>query len=362
MKKVGKKLDKKEALLRERRKDEHVTLALKNYERTEYVFRDLQILGTSLPRLDVKDVSLQTQFAGHTFDVPFYINAMTGGSAHTKNINQDLAEIAREVGLAMAVGSQSAALSNPDLIPTYEIVRKTHPNGILFANVSPEISVDQAKFAIDMLEANILQIHINPAQELVMREGDRNFAHWAEAIKKYTEQINIPIIVKEVGFGMRFETVQLLKDLGVQTVDLGGRGGTNFAEIENDRRRDQGYNFMQEWGLTTAESLLDAKRQVLSGTEFIASGGIKTPLDMMKCFILGAKAAGIAGLVLHSLKKEGKEATIQKLTLFKENLQALFVLVDAKNMQEVSNTPLIVKGDLQNFCVARGIDFQKLAK
>lgn len=362
MKRVGKRLDKKEALLRERRKDEHVTLALKNYTETEDAFSDLQILGSSLPRFDVDAVSLETQFANHHFDFPFYINAMTGGSQHTKKINQDLAEIAREVGIAMAVGSQSAAISNADLISTYQIVRQMHPKGILFANVSPEISILDAKRAIDMLEANILQIHINPAQELVMKEGDRHFSHWMETIKAYTEQIDIPIIVKEVGFGMRFETVKLLQDLGVKTVDLGGRGGTNFAKIENDRRRDNGFAFLEKWGLKTAESLLDMHRSPFKNMEFIASGGIRNPLDMMKSYILGAKSVGIAGLVLHSLRNEGKNATIETLNRYKENLKALFVLTDTLRLEDAPNVPLVVKGELQEFCLARNIDFKQLAK
>nr|WP_241433576.1 type 2 isopentenyl-diphosphate Delta-isomerase [Listeria floridensis] len=234
-------MGKKEDLLRERRKDEHVTLAYKSYEETGTAFDEIRLLGTSLPKIGVSDVSLATQFAGLTMKLPFYINAMTGGSAHTAGINRDLAEIAREVGIAMAVGSQSAAIQNPLLEDSYRIARKVNPDGYLFANVSPEVPVDAAKRAIEMLRADALQIHINPAQELIMPEGDREFGHWIETIKRYTEEIRIPIIVKEVGFGMRRETVARLASLGVKTVDLGGRGGTNFAKIENDRRRDHGF-------------------------------------------------------------------------------------------------------------------------
>ncbi|MGJ8729159.1 type 2 isopentenyl-diphosphate Delta-isomerase [Listeria aquatica] len=354
-------MDNKEDLLRERRKDEHVTLAYNSYKKQGTSFNDLKILGTSLPTIGVRDVDLTTSFAGLYFKWPFYINAMTGGSAHTKKINQELAEIARETEIAMAVGSQSAALKNQELEATFRVAREVNPSGKLFANVSPEVPVEKAKRAIEMLEADLLQIHINPAQELVMKEGDREFGHWIESLKRYVEEVDIPIVVKEVGFGMRKETVARLRELGIQTVDLGGKGGTNFAQIENDRRRDHAFDFLTDWGLTTAESLLDLQNEKSMDVEILASGGIKSALDMVKAYRLGARSAGMAGKILYRLKKEGKEAAVSEIEQLKESLVSLFVLLDSKNLSEVKQVPLIVSGELKDFCEARLIDYKVLA-
>ncbi|EAC3108191.1 type 2 isopentenyl-diphosphate Delta-isomerase [Listeria monocytogenes] len=355
-------MQKNDDLLRERRKDEHVALGVKQNEQlAPSSLEDIQLIGTSIPRYNVKDIDLTTTIVGTNVPFPFYINAMTGGSRHTKKINAELAEIAREVAIPMAVGSQSAALKNSSLIDTYKIVREINPNGMILANISPEVALQEGLRAIEMLEADALQIHINPAQELVMQEGDRSFSHWLTRIEKYVKLSPVPVVVKEVGFGMTRETVATLASVGVQSVDLAGKGGTNFAQIENDRRRDQAYDFLLDWGISTGQALIDMQHQDAPKIAYLASGGIRNPLDIVKALALGADSVGMAGQIIYSLKKEGVTKTIEKLELWKEQLRGLFVLADAKNISELKTTPLIISGELAKWGTLREIDLVKLA-
>ncbi|EAD8729766.1 type 2 isopentenyl-diphosphate Delta-isomerase [Listeria monocytogenes] len=355
-------MQKNDDLLRERRKDEHVALGVKQNEQlAPSSLEDIQLIGTSIPRYNVKDIDLITTIVGTNVPFPLYINAMTGGSRHTKKINAELAEIAREVAIPMAVGSQSAALKNSSLIDTYKIVREINPNGMILANISPEVALQEGLRAIEMLEANALQIHINPAQELVMQEGDRSFSHWLTRIEEYVKLSPVPVVVKEVGFGMTRETVKTLADIGVQTVDLAGKGGTNFAQIENDRRRDQAYDFLLDWGISTGQALIDMQHQDAPKIAYLASGGIRNPLDIVKALALGADSVGMAGQIIYSLKKEGVTKTIEKLELWKEQLRGLFVLANAKNISELKTTPLIISGELAKWGALREIDLVKLA-
>ncbi|EAD3308507.1 type 2 isopentenyl-diphosphate Delta-isomerase [Listeria monocytogenes] len=355
-------MQKNDDLLRERRKDEHVALGVKQNEQlAPSSLEDIQLIGTSIPRYNVKDIDLTTTIVGTNVPFPFYINAMTGGSRHTKKINAELAEIAREVAIPMAVGSQSAALKNSSLIDTYKIVREINPNGMILANISPEVALQEGLRAIEMLEADALQIHINPAQELVMQEGDRSFSHWLTRIEEYVKLSPVPVVVKEVGFGMTRETVATLASVGVQSVDLAGKGGTNFAQIENDRRRDQAYDFLLDWGISTGQALIDMQHQDAPKIAYLASGGIRNSLDIVKALALGADSVGMAGQIIYSLKKEGVTKTIEKLELWKEQLRGLFVLADAKNISELKTTPLIISGELAKWGTLREIDLVKLA-
>ncbi|MBC2150742.1 type 2 isopentenyl-diphosphate Delta-isomerase [Listeria innocua] len=355
-------MQKNDDLLRERRKDEHVALGVKQNENlAPSSLEDIQLIGTSIPRYNVKDIDLTTTFLGATVPFPFYINAMTGGSRHTKRINSELAEIAREVAIPMAVGSQSAALKNSSLIDTYQVVREVNPKGIILANVSPEVDIQDGIRAIEMLEADALQIHINPAQELVMQEGDRSFSHWLSRIEAYVKNSPVPVVVKEVGFGMTRETVKTLAEIGVTTVDLAGKGGTNFAQIENDRRRDQAYNFLLDWGISTGQALIDMQHADAPKIAYLASGGIRNPLDIVKALALGADSVGMAGQIIYSLKKDGVSKTIEKLELWKEQLRGLFVLANAKNIAELKEIPLIVSGELAKWGSLREIDLVQLA-
>lgn len=179
------------------RKNEHVSLSENFYAQGDSSFKDVHFVHHSFPTIDVADVDLRSQLGELEFSLPFFINAMTGGSEWTGKLNQKLAILARETGLAIASGSISAALKNPDLADSYSVIRKENPDGLVFANLGAE----NVKRAIDLIDADAIQIHLNAPQEVVMPEGDREFSNWIENIQEIVDKVEQPLIVKESVLG-----------------------------------------------------------------------------------------------------------------------------------------------------------------
>lgn len=337
------------------RKNEHVSLAEKFYPREQSPFSDIHFIHHSLPGIDVDDVNLATTVAGLSFSCPFFINAMTGGNSWTGRLNETLAIIARECDLAMATGSISAGLKYPETADSYQIVRQTHPDGLIFANLGAGHSVDNAKRAIDLLQADALQIHVNAPQEIVMPEGDRAFNNWLANIQAIVDNLSLPIIVKEVGFGMSRETIRLLDAIGVDAIDISGRGGTNFAQIENYRRKDYKLDQLEDWGQTTPVSLLEAGDIFRKNADIIASGGIRTPLDMTKAIALGANLVGLSGEFLH-LALDDVDQAIVTVQQWKETLTKIYTILGVQTTSDLQQAQVIIQGDTAHWCQTRGID------
>jgi len=346
---------------REKRKDEHVKLALSENLSSKSQFDQISFVHCSLPNIGWKDVNLQVRMPNLVLRSPIYINAMTGGSKRTGEINAELAKIARATGMAMGVGSQHAALRNESLVDTYRIVRRNNPDGIIFANIGADAPLEFAFKAIEMLEANALQIHLNAPQELIMPEGERDFTDWLPQLEKIMKKVDIPVIVKEVGFGMSSNTLHILKELGVQYVDVSGRGGTNFIGIENRRRETQEYDYLRGWGQTTPISLLEAQDFMKDMTIF-ASGGIQNPLDAVKCLSLGAQAVGLASPILRILQKEGLERTIEELSNWHNQIKTICTMLGARTIEELRACPLVITGEVREWCDVRGIDVTAIAR
>lgn len=341
----------------QKRKDEHLHLAEQLYHES-HALSGVRFIHQSLPEISLDEVSLHTSFGVLSFDCPFFINAMTGGSHHSQQINKRLAKIAAQTHLAIASGSLSAAIKNEALIPTFSTLRQHH-SGIVIANIGAEHSVQNAQKAIDVLQADALQIHINTTQELIMPEGGRSF-HWLNNIQKIVQHCSCPVIVKEVGFGMSRETLVQLQSIGVQYVDISGRGGTNFAAIEN-KRQSQPFMELNDWGLSTAESLLD-NQSMQSVMHLCASGGIQSPLDVAKCLSLGAEIVGISGYFLHYLLHHTDEETINEIKRWQQELKLIMTLVGARSPQELTQAPLLLDTSLSHWCQARDIDWRSFAQ
>lgn len=271
------------------RKDEHVRISEELRGIQHNGFDDVRFLHHSFGELACDGVDISTTVTGRSWPVPFYINAMTGGSEMTGKINADLARAAAATGVAMASGSISVALRDPSLAPTFRVVRENAPEAFLFSNVSPGVTPQQACEAVKLLDANALQVHVNPAQELVMPEGDRDFRGWLDRIEEIVEavgEMGVPVVVKEVGFGLSARSISEVAARGVRTVDVSGRGGTNFAAIENQRRSGREYGYLAGWGQSTIECLLEALHRG-AGVAGAASTGV-----------VGSASAGVAGAVL----------------------------------------------------------------
>ncbi|WP_172189652.1 type 2 isopentenyl-diphosphate Delta-isomerase [Lentilactobacillus kribbianus] len=340
----------------EHRKNEHVSLAQKFYSETNDDFSRLRFIPQGIAHTAIDEVDISTQIGSIKLQAPFYIEAMTGGSQQTAQLNERLATIAKETHLAMAVGSQSVALKHPELESSFKIVRESNPNGILFANIGAEHSPEDAKKVVNMIQADALEIHINAVQELIMPEGNRTFA-FIDNIDQIVKQIDVPVIVKEVGFGMSRQMITELQQVGVKLINVGGRGGTDFAQIENFRRPDKDMNYFNDWGLSTVESLLEALPQ-LPTKNIIATGGIKTPASVAKSMALGASAVGVAGFFLNQLfKYNTNEPIIETIQNWKYGLHAILALQNTRSWTELSKQKLLLSPELINYTKQRNIKY-----
>ncbi|AEA00904.1 MULTISPECIES: type 2 isopentenyl-diphosphate Delta-isomerase [Aerococcus] len=339
------------------RKDDHIKLADWQYNQSPTDFDAIRFVHHSLPHIDADQVQLDTQVFGQEFPFPFFINAMTGGSEWTKAINEKFATVARETGLMMATGSVSQAIKNPQTADSFQIVRQTNPQGFIIANVGMNHGLEGAKKALEITDANALAIHLNTPQELAMPEGDRHFQAVKDNIQAIVEGVDRPVMVKEVGFGMSRETIEELLDLGVQTIDVSGQGGTNFIAIENERRSHKDMDYMTQWGQSTAISLLEAqafKNQV----DLIASGGVKTPLHVLISLALGVKAVGMSGQFLHLVLNHGVQETIDWVEEFKNQVRLLMTLTNSQKLSDLEKTDLVIAGSVRDWCLARQIPYQ----
>jgi isopentenyl-diphosphate Delta-isomerase len=347
---------------RAKRKWEHIRYAVENTnQHLSHGLNDITFVHQSLPDLALTHIQLNHFIGELPLSSPIFINAMTGGGGiQTKEINQKLAMVAKELGLAMAVGSQMSALKDPIEKLTYQVVRQENPSGIIFANLGSEASIEQAKQAIDMIEANALQIHLNVVQELTMPEGDRDFKGALKRIEEIVKGVDLPVIVKEVGFGMSKETVESLLSIGVSSVDVGGGGGTNFAYIENKRRNHE-LSFFNNWGIPTAISIIEA-RSVNSTLPLIASGGIKDSIGIAKAIALGADAVGLAGYFLRLILERDVEETLLLTKELLEELRYIMLALGAKNITELQKVPLVISGYTHHWLNERGINTKRYSQ
>lgn len=346
------------------RKDDHVTLATHLYSpASSSDFEQTRFVHHSLSSVDWDDISIATSFGGMDFSSPFFISAMTGGSQATHKINQDLAIVARETGLAIASGSLSIALKDASTMDSFTIMRKENPSGKIFANLGAHHTLENAKRAVDMIQADALQIHLNRPQELIMPEGDRDFSSWQENIESIVAGLDVPVFVKEVGFGMSRETVKELASLGVSVVDVAGNGGTNFAAIENSRRSQISYDYLENWGQSTMISLLEAMSiNECDRPTILASGGIKTPMDMVKSLAMGAQGVGVSGQFLHLIQSKGVEETIAQVKSWQEQLKTILSLLGVSKISDLRKTDMILSSNLQGWANARQIPWKYYAK
>lgn len=340
---------------RSKRKWDHIQHALATGQNSNTGLEDIAFIHQSLPDAFLDQADLGTSIGELSLSSPIFINAMTGGGGErTVQINRDLALAARSTGLAMAVGSQMSALKDPSEAESYRVVRRENPCGIIIGNLGSEATIDQAKAAVDMIEADALQIHLNVVQELTMPEGDRDFRGALKRIEHIVSHSEVPVVVKEVGFGINKETVSMLASAGVTAIDIGGFGGTNFSRIEN-ARRERLLTFFNEWGIPTAVSIAEAV-SLEKDIAVIASGGIQSSHEIAKAIALGAGAAGMAGYFLKVLMKEGLEALIEEINNMHSELKVIMTALGAANITQLQHSPIIITGGTHHWLNERGID------
>jgi len=269
-------------------------------------------------------------------------------------INQKLARVANECGLLFVTGSYSTALKNAG-DDSFEIVKRENPGLKLATNIGIDKDYEAGIKAIEALDPLFLQVHVNLMQELIMVEGSRNFGEWENNLQKFVQNINIPIVLKEVGFGMTEATVKKGIELGIKTFDISGRGGTSFAFIEN-MRRENGLHYLDNWGQTTISCLLNLKKYV-DKVEIIASGGVRNPLDIIKSLVLGAKAVGISKIILELAVKYEVEKVIEILESWKNECRMIMCALNARNIRELRDVNYILYGKTLEFFMQQKEDF-----
>ncbi|HTP03226.1 MAG TPA: type 2 isopentenyl-diphosphate Delta-isomerase [Anaerolineales bacterium] len=313
----------------QQRKADHIQINLEKDVRSALTsgLEHYQFLHEGLPEIDLDDVDTSSSIFGKRLAAPILISSMTGGTDQAGIINRRLAEAAQLMKVAMGVGSQRAALEHPEQAETFQ-VRKYAPDILLFANLGAVqlnhgYGIDECRRAVDMIGADALFLHLNPLQEAVQEGGDTDFGGLASRIAEVCRLLTVPVVVKEVGWGISEHTAKLLRDCGVTAIDVAGAGGTSWSQVEMHRAPNE---FMRRlaatfvgWGIPTAESI-QMVRHAIPGMPIFASGGLTDGLDIAKCIALGASLGGMAGNFLRAAAASAEEA-VELLRLTRRQIE-----------------------------------------
>lgn len=332
--------------IRSLRKKEHVKhFSNGNFEGDNY-FKYIYLEHNSLPEVDFNEIDTRVSFLGKEINFPLMINAMTGGFNDAVKINRNLAKVAKELNIPMAVGSQAIAVNDENYAASFKVVREVLNDGVVLSNINGFSTLDDVKRAINMIEADGIQIHLNPAQEICMPEGDRNFKGVLKNIENIVNKIDKPVIIKEIGFGMSKDVVKRLLEVGVKYVDVGGSGGTNFIKIESERNKEFHFDELFDWGIPTALSLIEARR-LRNDLNIVCSGGIKKADEVVKALCLGANMTGISGPVLKAFLHGEYEGILEYLQNIIYKSKVIMLLLGKQNINELKSVPYRIKGELR---------------
>jgi isopentenyl-diphosphate delta-isomerase len=308
----------------DQRKADHIKINLEQDVRSALTtgLEKFHFVHQALPELNLDETDTGLSLFGKKLGAPILVSSMTGGTAEAQTINLRLAEAAQAAGVAMGVGSQRAAIENPQQAVTFQ-VRTVAPDILLFANLGAVqfnygYGLEHCQRAVEMIGADALVLHLNPLQEAVQAGGDTNWKGLAKKIEEVCKKLDVPVIAKEVGWGMSERTAKMLAECGVAAIDVAGAGGTSWSQVEMHRAPDEFTRQLAAtfvgWGIPTAESIRIVKHAAPGLTVF-ASGGIKDGLDIAKCVALGATLGGMAGNFLKAAAVSSeKAAEMMKLT------------------------------------------------
>ncbi len=297
----------------------------------------------------MKEISTDITFLGKNLRSPLFISSMTGGTPEATQINQNLATAAEHAGIAMGVGSQRAALDDPRQANSFQ-VRKHAPNSLLMANVGAiqlnhGYGLDECRKAVDMIQADALILHLNPVQEALQPEGNTDWKGLRKKIEQVVRQIGVPVIIKEVGWGISGELAAVFAGMGVAAIDVAGAGGTSWSQVEMHRMTDKGQRTIasafRNWGIPTAEAIQQVKAAA-PHIPVLASGGIKDGLDVAKSIGLGASLVGIAGRILKAATVS-EEETIATVDQVNRELVISMFAAGIDSIHSLFQTPKLIK-------------------
>ena len=347
--------------LTETRKLEHIRICLESEVESSIPtgFDDITLVHNAVPELNLDDVDVRTTFLGYELQAPLMVTAITGGHQEALPLNKHIAEAVESLGLAMGVGSQRAAIEDASLTNSFTVTRECAPTAFLVGNIgAPQLSlgwaVEEAQTAIDMINANALAIHFNAAQEAVQPEGEATFAGVLQSLKQLARTLSTPLIAKETGAGLSQSSAKALMAAGVKALDVAGLGGTSWPKVEVERAKPGDVmkatlgRWFTDWGIPTAVATFEVAYYVKKRIPVIASGGIRTGIDIAKAIAIGADLAGVALPVLSPAVIDAQAVQLFLASLI-HGLKAAMFLVGASNLKELAQAPLVITGQTREW-------------
>lgn len=349
----------------EERKRRHLEVSL-NDDTQSLVgtgFADVSLIHRCLPEMNSADIDIRVELFGHHLSAPFIISAITGGTEEAARVNRNLAKAAQELGIGMGVGSQRIALEDPSKEYTFRIARETAPSALIIANLGcPQLTlgygVREAKKCIEMIDANVLAVHMNPLQESIQMGGETRYRGVLEKIGTLTKELSLPVIMKETGSGVASEEAVRLERAGVKGIDVSGVGGTSWSAVEQHIAKEQGDTTQENlgeafrnWGIPTAISVVEVRKS--TNLVVVASGGIRTGIDITKAIALGANSVSIAQPLL-KYAVQSSDSVIDYIRRVLLEFQTTMFLVGAKTLDELKHVPLVITGRTEEWLRLRG--------
>jgi isopentenyl-diphosphate delta-isomerase len=333
------------------RKTDHIFISLRRNVTSQVKtgFADVRFLHRGLPEISLADVDTRCQIWGKTLSLPLLISSMTGGTHRAGKINKRLAIAAQKTGVGLALGSMRIALEIPELAKTFDI-RSVAPDILLLANIgavqlNKGYSLEHCRRLVDMVAADGLILHLNPLHEALQLDGDTDFHLLLRKIELICRGLDVPVIAKEVGWGISAEVARKLVNAGVQAIDVAGAGGTSWSQVEmhrlkrkSDRRVAAAFN---DWGIPTVESLRMVKNS-LPNTVIIASGGLATGIDIAKSIAMGASMGAMARPFLRPATKS-TERISDEIRIIEKQLRIAMFAAGIGNIKQLSKAPLFDK-------------------
>ncbi|MDO9547324.1 MAG: type 2 isopentenyl-diphosphate Delta-isomerase [Pelolinea sp.] len=301
-----------------------------------------RLIHNALPEINLLDVDPSVKIFGKKLSLPLMISSMTGGTKKASEINQILAHSAQKYDIAMGVGSQRIGIENKRSMETFK-VRKFAPDILLFSNIGAiqlnyGFTIDDCKKTVDAINSDALILHLNPLQEALMGNGNTNFSGILKKIEMVCKNLEVPVVVKEVGWGISSQVAKSLIDAGVQAIDVAGAGGTSWSEVEKYRitnpsgkRIAEGY---RDWGISTSEAIINIRKEQRD-TLIFASGGLQDGVDVIKSIALGANLGGVARkfLIAAMNSQEELDETIEE---FSKQIQITMFAIGVKEIDAIS--------------------------
>jgi isopentenyl-diphosphate delta-isomerase len=331
-------------------------------------FDDVDLVHNCLPEINKKNLDLEVEFLGKKLRAPILIASMTGGHPDTKAVNAALASAAEELGIGIGVGSQRAAIEDPSLEDSFRIVRDKAPNAFVYGNVGAaqlkEFGIQGLERAVEMIGADAMAVHLNFLQEAIQPEGNIDATGCLDSIKKVCDELSVPVIVKETGAGISHSQAVAICEIGAAAIDVGGLGGTSWAGVETYRAQKRGDLLSDHlgkqfwnWGIPTVASIVESTISV----PVIATGGVRSGLDVAKSLALGSSLCGIAlPLVAPALK--GQKDVVDKLAMVIEELKVAMFLSGCRTVEELGNAPAVITGKTKEFLEQRGFETSRFAR